>query len=437
MLTTLAILVFAAPATASPAHSLSVSGEVRLRGESFNEADLDPDNEHLTLDGETLLLRTRLTFEADPSDRVTVLVQVQDARIFGFEATTAANTGNLDLHQGYVRVNQIAGESVALELGRMKLSYGDQRLLGGFEWANNARAFDAIRVRTDGLVIDRQKVDLFYARLHHDRSDGNRALGDDLVGAYKSTALGDSMTLDSYSLYLHDRGGPVDFDGDGIADGERFIGGGRMHLVTLGARFDADLAPGVHLNTEVAGQIGTRGDLDVRAFAAHLDVAYRATAAVAQPGVRAGYDVASGDRDPTDDTWGTFENLFPTNHLFYGYLDLAAWKNIHDVHGGVSLVPAAKSVLEARVHALMRISDNDTFYRASGAPLRPLPSIVGVTTRYVGTEVDLSGTFSVNPNLGLHGGFSVLLPGAFLDQTAANGSAPTPIFSYLQVSGSF
>jgi hypothetical protein len=36
---------------------------------------------------------------------------------------------------------------------------------------------------------------------------------------------------------------------------------------------------------------------------------------------------------------GTFQNLFPTNHLFYGYMDLSSLQNLHDLRLAYTLKP--------------------------------------------------------------------------------------------------
>ena len=39
----------------------------------------------------------------------------------------------------------------------------------------------------------------------------------------------------------------------------------------------------------------------------------------------------SGDDDPTDGVHATFDNLYPLNHVYYGYMDLFALQNLRNV----------------------------------------------------------------------------------------------------------
>ncbi|HUH06087.1 MAG TPA: alginate export family protein [Kofleriaceae bacterium] len=440
MWSALAFVVFAAPASAAAdTTTITLSGEIRTRGEAYDELDLAEDTETLDQDGQRLLLRTRFGVDASPASGVTVMLQLQDQRIFGQEPSTIADTGNVDLYQGYVQLERLGERPLSLQVGRMELSYGDERLLGAFGWSNTGRAFDAVRARLEPGM--RTTVDAFYARLHHDRrSLAPRTLGDDLAGMYlmfvpRGPGKG-AMQLDLYGLYLHARGGQVDVDGDGTPDGDRFEGGGRYHLATVGSRFDGEVAAGLRVSAEGAIQAGVAGDLDIFAWAAHASATYT-FAALFQPALTLGLDAASGDDDPADGDHGTFENLFPTNHLFYGYLDLAAWKNIQNPYARLAVAPTATTTVALTGHALMRLDEADTFYRASGQPLRDRAVAATTSERYVGTEGDLLVTWRARAGVSILAGVSYLVAGSFLDATDPAGDAPNPFFGYLQLTGGF
>lgn len=441
MLPLLGLLVAAATPAPTPTDApaqpppVEVHGEVRARGEGLSEIDLDPKTTTTGAkwgDGERLLLRTRFGIEGRPTSNLSLFAQVQDARIFGQESTTATGLENLDLRQGWVEVHDVEGIPVALRVGRMELVYGDQRLLGSFGWDNVGRSFDAIQARAQ---LGEISVDGFFARLHADpRGDIARTLGDDLVGVYGSWRHGEKLTLDAYVLGLYDRGG-TQVEEDGTVT-ERLPGGGDLQLYTPGIRVDARPVDGVHLNGEFAGQVGTRGALDVAAWALHASADYTFAVATA-PRVLVGYDRASGDKDPTDKKWGTFENLFPTNHDKYGLMDLAGWKNLSDAYVGAGFNPVAPVALNATVHLLARAESSDTFYRANGTPLREKAVALETDANDVGTELDLTATWAVTKGFGILAGYSQLWSGGFLDETSASGEAPDPGFGYLQLTGAF
>ena len=54
--------------------------------------------------------------------------------------------------------------------------------------------------------------------------------------------------------------------------------------------------------------------------------------------------------DPADGDTDTFQNLFPTNHKFYGYADFFAWQNIHNPALQLKLTPSKTVSLQADYH---------------------------------------------------------------------------------------
>src|SRR5688572_9957171 len=55
--------------------------------------------------------------------------------------------GPIDLHQGYVYVGNHKEFPLSLKVGRQELIYGDERVIGAFNWNNIGRVFDAAKVR--------------------------------------------------------------------------------------------------------------------------------------------------------------------------------------------------------------------------------------------------------------------------------------------------
>lgn len=418
---------------------VEIHGEVRVRGESLSNLDLNDDavsTGSFWGDGERVLLRSRLAVDAKPTRNVQVYFQLQDSRLFGEEPTTAASLGNVDLHQGWVELHDLFDQPFQLRLGRMELSYGDQRLIGAFGWDNVGRAFDGVK---GSYRVGEVQIDAFYTRLHANPwHDATRIPGDDFAGLYGMWRR-DGLQVDAYLLALYDRGGYVDTDGDGVLEEARMPNGGDLQVYTPGVRVDVkpEMVPGLHFNGEFAYQFGNRGDLDVSAWAVHAAADYTLPV-FTDPAVILGYDRASGDSDPGDDTWGTFENLFPTNHDKYGLMDLASWKNLQDIYFGAGFTPLLDAMrFQVTAHLLSRASEKDTFYRANGSALRPLDAALRTDARAMGTELDFTLDWKVTKNFAALFGFSYLWAGEFLDETAPGGEAPNASFAYLQLTGSF
>jgi len=77
------------------------------------------------------------------------------------------------------------------------------------------------------------------------------------------------------------------------------------------------------------------------------------------------FDYASGS-DNRDGSGGrhTAEGLFPTNHLHYGYMDRAAWKNIVDYQGNFKVHPTKTSNIKMAFHVLRLANPKDNWYTA-------------------------------------------------------------------------
>src|SRR5579884_3701624 len=139
---TVLMIIVALQRITSANDNLSFGGEIRERYEFRDNADFNRNrNDTLSFIGS----RIRLYAASDVTPDMNVFFQMQDSRLFGSEASTASNEKNLDLHQGFLVIRNIAGP-LTLTLGRQELVFGDQRLVGNFDWSNVGRSFDALRL---------------------------------------------------------------------------------------------------------------------------------------------------------------------------------------------------------------------------------------------------------------------------------------------------
>jgi len=144
------------------------------------------------------------------------------------------------------------------------------------------------------------------------------------------------------------------------------------------------------------------------------------------------YAYATGDGDPTDDSSGTFQNLFPTNHLYYGYMDLFAWQNLRNpaVHFAVS--PHEKVTVSLDWHWFWLDDTADAWYRASIRDTVREP--VAGASSYAGSEMDLTIQWRAHKHLEVLAGYSRFFAGDYL---TATGPADDADFAYLMVTVNF
>src|SRR3989338_588654 len=176
--------VFAAFFTASvfaETVDVKLGGEIRVRGESVSNSTTGTKNQ------EILIQRTRLNVDAKIDEKTKAYIQVQDSRAWGSDgtsdgggtgqdnaststtisgttaaSTTTVNSESTDIKQAYVQFDSILDQPLSLKLGRQVMAYGDQRLIGGFEWSNTARSFDALKLMYN---TDTFGMDLFYSKI--------------------------------------------------------------------------------------------------------------------------------------------------------------------------------------------------------------------------------------------------------------------------------
>ena len=271
-------------------------------------------------DDSWLLERTRIGVKFKPVDWFTFYAQGQDTREFGADRPNtigqmgAEGDDTFDLRQGWLQFG--ADKGLSLKIGRQILLYGDERLIGPLDWANQSRTFDAAKLR---YAADTWSLDLFTSSVvrfedeafnKSDWIDSDATRDQFFSGLYFSTTAVPAHTLDAYALQLHESYAAGDTD-----------------FVTLGARVLADpkKLDGWEYDAEAAVQFGDVRGKDLTAFAGHVGGGYNWLESGWKPRIYAEYNYATGDTNATDGEVGTFQNLFPTNHKFYGEMDVFSW----------------------------------------------------------------------------------------------------------------
>jgi len=117
-----------------------IHGLVGIRSE-LDGRDFSNSTHPLTFASSKIRLGVEKTFKK----KFTLYIQIQDSRVFGSESSTLSNSKNLDLHQGYVKLNKLFNWNWSIQAGRFEVSYGTQRFIGAVGWHFVGRSFDGIR----------------------------------------------------------------------------------------------------------------------------------------------------------------------------------------------------------------------------------------------------------------------------------------------------
>lgn len=392
-----------------------ISGELRSRAEGRDNADFNADRE----DGTAFVLnRLRLNLERRLGNDIRIMIQVQDARIWGEEANSLNGLRNLDLHQGFMEVDRLGDLPLRVRVGRQELSFGSGRLVSAYDWHNRGRAFDAVSLT---LGEAPQNLNLWLAQVR-DHNAPNVTRNQEFAGAFYQNKSWLPGLIEAYAMFFYDGRNfelPEGAGEDSHAH-DHDEDGNQLSAWTLGGRVQSSRTGSLLLEAEGAYQLGHRGPLDIQAFAFAGEAVLRLQTA-GSPELRVGYTYGSGDDDAQDLKLGTFTNLFPDAHSFLGDMDYASWSNIAALSAGISIEPVKKLRLQASYHNFRRASAADAWYRAGGylvgSPAEIYRSAVTTAGKAIGQEIDIGVVYLYRETLKLRAGLGAFFIGEFVEKT--------------------
>ncbi|HEX7898108.1 MAG TPA: alginate export family protein [Planctomycetota bacterium] len=405
------------------ANQITIGGQLRLRAEYRdpiaynNPAGTPKDDQHE--DADLLLERIRLNLTFTLADQITIFFQPQDQRTFGDEGAAAtpvfvSDETNLDVHQGWVEVKDLLSPGLSLKIGRMELSYGDQRLVSPLDWSNIGRAWDGAKLRY-------QQPDWWAEAFYTVIKEVQGAEDDqDFYGFYASYV---GVKDHEFDVYVFGR-----TLNDNLFTGE-----------TSGPANDRmDFTPGVRLKGKMAGfdytaegmvQRGEVGDDDVKAWAAALTFGYTFDIDW-KPRIGVEYTHASGDGDPTDGDHETFDLMYGFGHFYQGFADIFSFKNGKDLALYLKVAPAPYLSFHVDIHTFTLDEDVDSWYNFAGAPIRT--DATGAAGDEIGNEIDVHFRWAVGKHVKFWGGVTRFFAGDFVEDTKGAGTDGDMTWAFLQ-----
>ncbi|HZU38405.1 MAG TPA: alginate export family protein, partial [Gemmataceae bacterium] len=294
-----------------------------------------------------------------------------------------------------------------------------QRLVSPLDWANTRRTFQGIKGfwHSEKLDVDAWLVQpIIINPTRFDSPDDKQTF----AGFWTTYRPNKSQAIDAYYLYLDNT---RNFTG-------QFGATGGYHVNTIGARYAGDYKH-VLWDFEAMYQFGDWVNQSISADSYTTGIGYDFKGLPMDPQFWLYWDFASGDRKyGTDDEHGTFNQLFPLGHQYFGYLDLIGRQNIEDLSMQFVFFPAKWITGGIQYHIFRLDSATDALYNAGGTAIRRSPT--GTAGRDVGDEIDIFNTY----HLGLHSdllfGYSHLFAGTFIKKTG--GPLDGPDLFYAQYS---
>ena len=381
---------------------------------------------------------------------------------------------DMNVHQAYLFVGNHKEFPVSAKIGRQEFIYGDQRQVGGFRWNNNARSFDAVKLRAQtqwfgvdaftGSVVqndnhnfnkshpdtdlfsglyfnfptiasftDKNIVEAYYYNRDVDR-DSSREDWRGVPAPFRNPVVQD---LDVYGLRLKSKPGAY---GAWDYTAEFIYQGGSINNQT-GTAARGAVGP-------VAGPSVIRAarEREQEAYAAIAQLGYTWTESSMQPRLSFTYSYASGDKNRLDGTSNTFQNLFATTHLHYGYMDLSSLQNLQDFRTAVTFKPVNTVTVALEHHYQLLATTEDYWYNVGGVARNGgaygVPGSAGVgSSQELGNEVDL--VVGYYPVLWCHFelGISHYFAGDYIKESlskpAIDGGAKDSSYVYFQTTLNF
>ncbi|MDD5260973.1 MAG: alginate export family protein [Methylacidiphilales bacterium] len=450
---------------------LVFDAQERLRMEMRNNTFDFNDSMKSPQDDTFLLQRVRLGILYKPAEWLKFYASGQDSReVFSNRPNTPFVLGSegdntFNLREGNVEIGNLQNFPLSAKIGRQVLSYGDERLIGGFDWNNFGRTFDAAKITVQ--ATQKLSIDIFAASVvemegyqplqgdHTWQFNNSDPSHDKLIGVYATDKNGlvSFQQTEAYFLYRGKDGNDPNYKltpsaADNFSydvDQEVYCVGGRVKSTSpghlKGFDYEGDFAYEFGTGGLPATGKGGRGlenGLTLSAFAAHAAAGYNWELAPWTPRLGLDYAVASGDSNPNDGKSESFMNLFPTNHKFYGYMDTFAWKNMHDPSINLTLKPNSKITLRLEQHVFFLYTNEDAWYRANAVTtVRTLNAAARNASTYVGQESDVTATYAYSKWLNFLVGYSHFWAGDYVRQTSPTRAQDDAEFLYVQTTLKF
>jgi hypothetical protein len=412
-------------------------------------------------DSTYVLNRVRFNIDADVHEHLRTFVQFQDARFWGWEGKTnhgyiaelvgfgtpSANN-RIDLHQAYVDIKKLFNPNLVFRVGRQEIIWGTpgpgdpgHRMLGDFGWSNIGVTHDAIRAMWNTQKYDAEAFATVVRKFEGATGTADREDADHQLYGTKFTfkKLIPKGTLELMYLMDNDQNEAI----ANPANSELLLDG-EMEVHDVGFRVVGKVGDPIDYFTEYHYQTGDFRGRAHEAMAGVIGGGYQFTKVGWKP--RAGYefDWSPGDprprpaADPSGNKHRTFHNFYPTNHAHYGYADLMSWKNMQAHRFQVKVWPTKKLVAWVDFWKFNLDQGKDAWYHAGQGQIGRGQNTGNVErTTNLGSEIDLTATYSLYKNVGIMTGYSRFLGGAAARRSDGSRSDGDTNWGFVQLTVSF
>ncbi len=343
----------------------------------------------------------------------------------------------LGVRAAYMLVRNLGDiQGLSMKVGRQYIVFGNHSLFGHFDWANTGYSHDGIMFQ-----YSTKNFDSYLGWFRNSETDiaqgapvgslggniascGNTTAGTACTAAQRNaTGRDGSADTDMFIFYNQIKAVPGFLiepyyilyinnmnTYDNLAQGLGTAKHSNQIRHTFGNRTEMrkgnwDVINEIDWQTGrmSSGLQGQSRDLTINAWATRNWIGYTDYNSKWKPRYALGLDYASGDGSANCTTNGTstntgmrcssantFENLFPTNHIHMGYMDIQGWKNMLSPQVNYQVRPSERDHFEVWYSHLRLANAKDNWYR--GAQGVYVYSRADNTKTHIGDEVDFTWT---------------------------------------------
>lgn len=347
--------------------------------------------------------RTRLNFDYK-MDLLKVGVVLQDVRIWGNQAQQVANQDfATSVHQAWAEMN--LSKMLTLKVGRQELNYDDSRIFGHGGWNQQGRSHDVV------LFKYSNKVNVHFGIAHHENTNRKNNLYDG-PDAYKDLQflwINRKTETFNVSLLFLNNGKPVMEGTDQKS----------KYSQTFGTHVEVPVDK-VQFTGHVYFQTGEDGNnKSLNAYNLMAEATYQVSE---KSQLLLGYEILSGSDYNETEKNSSFTPLYGTNHKFNGFMDyFYVGNHLNNVGLSDGYVKFATSKNKTAFNA-------DVHFFASAA------KISATANNYLGTELDLTLTQTLNPATKIAFGYSQMFGTESLQILKGGSKSAVNNWAYVMIS---
>ena len=293
--------------------------------------------------------RARIGFDGYFFSKLHLAIALQDARTWGESSTTGVKLLNNIVYEAWSAY--WFTPKIAIKIGRQKLAYDDERLIGGLDWAMQGRTFDALKgiFKLDSNA--NSQIELV-ATYNNDENTKNDTLGRTVYGISEAGETTKSLQILHYS---YKNAKKFQLSAIAVNNVLQNKSGKYYDMITIGMNVKKYFKKvGIYGSAYYQGGKNTLGQKkSAYQISFNIDALFHEKFTTVF-----GTEFLSGRKYNTPLNWNlSFSPLYGTNHGFNGFMDYFYVGNhfntigLNDYYIKTTTKIAAKSTLKLNFHA--------------------------------------------------------------------------------------